>query len=69
MMQVCWDAAGEVIKAWCTEGAGVAAEPHAHACVCFVRQNIDRDRSRNLILSRKLEQHGISIEKYVFGTN
>ena len=24
VMQVCWDAAGEVIKAWCTEGHSVA---------------------------------------------
>ena len=24
VMQVCWDAAGEVIKAWCTEGQSVA---------------------------------------------
>ena len=23
VMQVCWDAAGEVIKAWCTEGHSV----------------------------------------------
>ena len=37
------------------DAAGVAAEPHAHACVCFVRQNREGDRSRNLILSRKLE--------------
>ena len=25
VMQVCWDAAGEVIKAWCTEGHSVAS--------------------------------------------
>ena len=46
VMQACWDAAGEVIKAWATEGHSVALPGTAWHCPDWVPCASDCARSR-----------------------
>ena len=39
VMKACWDAAGEVIKAWATEGHSVALH-QTHRAHCMIQQSL-----------------------------